>query len=150
MAIQALELLAVDRLAALLEALKTEGVLKQVYYTESAISQSNDEPWAFFRLAADLDYVSNNTIGGAPRYTVRSRLLVSFVIRRKATYTTRELAELKDILRRRITADLPDPECTLQIAGLPTFTDPWIANLGYTDFGAATLAVDYYGMDQYD
>jgi hypothetical protein len=125
-------------------------VLKQVYYTESAISQANEAPFVFFRLAADEDYVPDDVHGGLPRYTVRSRLLVSVVIRRKATYTTKELAEMLDILRRRIAADLPDPTCTLRIIGLATFSDPWIANLGYPDFGAATLAIDYEGIDYYD
>jgi hypothetical protein len=149
MATQALQLIAVDRLAAMLEALKSEGVLKQVYYTESAIAQANEVPFAFFRLAADADYVREEIHGGAPRYAVSSRLLVSVVIRRKATYTTKELAELIDVLRRRITTDLPDPACTLRIAGLATFSDPWIADLGYKDFGAATLAIDYEGSDTY-
>jgi hypothetical protein len=149
MATQALQLIAVDRLAALLEALKTEGILKQVYYTESAIAQANEAPFVFFRLAADEDYVPESTHPTSGKYTLHSRLLVSVRIRRKASYTTRELAEIIDILRRRITTDLPDPTCTLRIIGLAIFDDPWIANLGYNDFGAATLAIDYEGSDTY-
>jgi hypothetical protein len=153
MATQALQLVAVDRLAALLEALKAERVLKQIYYTESAISQSNDVPFAFFRLAADEEYGRDSTVGGPPRFTVRSRILVDVVIRRETTYTTRELAEMIDTLRRRITTDFPQPPgtgCRLQIVGLTTFSDPWIANLGYKDFGSATIAIDYFGTDTYD
>src|SRR5262245_62113057 len=141
MATQALQLIAVDRLAALLEALKTERVLKQAYYTQNAIAQANEAPFAFFRLAADEDYLRESIHGGGPpRYTVESRILVSICIRREATYTTKELAKLLDILRRRITSDFPEPpgtNCRLQIASLATFEDPWIANLGYRDFGAA-------------
>ena len=151
MATQALQLIAVDRLAALLEALKTERVLKQVYYTESTIAQANETPFVYFRLAADQDYVRMSMHPDKPEiWTVESRILVSVVIRREATYTTRELAEMIDILRRRISSDLPDPDCALTVTGLATFQDPWIADLGYKDFGAATLAIDYYGTDHYD
>ncbi len=154
MTTQALQLVAVDRLAALLEALKAERVLKQVYYTESATPEANETPFAFFRLAADQAYRRDLIHGSAPaRYKVESRILVSIRIRREMTYTTRELAQLIDVLRRRITSDFPEPpgaNCRLQIAGLDEVSGIGVADLGYKDFGGATLAIDYYGFDIYD
>jgi hypothetical protein len=152
MASQALQVLAIERMMALLQALKTEGVLKEVYYTESAATQANETPYAYFRPAADPDYVPDNTVTSGPpwRYRVRSRLLLSVAIRRKVSYTIKELAEIEHVLRNRITSDFPDPpgsECRIKIIGLAKFADPWIADLAFRDFGAATLAVDYEGID---
>src|SRR5215471_15677926 len=109
MATQALQLVAVDRLVALLEALKSERVLKEVYYTESRMTEANETPFAFFRLGPDRDYLRDSLLGGAPKYIVQSEILVSIRIRRESGYTTRELAALIDVVRRRITSDFPEP-----------------------------------------
>src|SRR5262245_52365975 len=107
---QALQVLAIDRLAAMLEAMKTERVFKQVYYMPRAITQAAEAPFAYFGMAADRDYPRDETHGGPPRYNrVQSRLLLTVAIRRKAAYAVRELAELIDVVRRRLESDFPDP-----------------------------------------
>lgn len=143
------EQIAVECLKAGLDAMAQSRVIKQHHLVPKANFQTSDCPWAYFRLGADGDYSKDERIGGGPAsFRVESRLLLTYFIRREATYIAKELANMNALMRAMIYEYVRDADCNLHVTRMTTFTDPYMANL-YGDFGGATLAIDYYGFDHF-
>jgi len=143
------EQIAVERLKAGLDALAASRVIKKHYLTPMAIFQTPECPFAYFRLSADDDYARDDQIGGdMAGFRPVSRLLLTYAIRREATYIAKELADMNALMRAMIYEYVKDEGCNLQVVGMATYTDPYMANL-YAEYGAATLAISYTGRDEF-
>lgn len=141
------EQIAVERLKAGLDAMAERRIIKKHYLTPKAIFQTPETPFAYFRLSADDDYSRDEEIGGdAAGFRAESRLLLTYAIRREATYIAKELADMNALMRAMVYQYMKDPGCNLQVVRMTTYTDPYMANL-YDEYGAATLAINYTGRD---
>jgi hypothetical protein len=144
------EQVAVERLKAGLDAMKTTRVIRQHYLTPQAIFQTPETPFAYFRIGADDDYSRDDQMGGSTSATFRpiSRLVLTYAIRREATYIAKELADMNALMRAMIYEYVREPGCNLQVVSMSTYSDPYMANL-YAEYGAASLAINYTGIDTY-
>jgi hypothetical protein len=144
------EQVAVERLKAGLDAMAASRVIKKHYLTPKAIFQTPECPFAYFRLSADDDYARDEQIGGDTAATFRpeSRLLLTYAIRREATYIAKELADMNALMRAMVFEYVRYPGCNLQVTRISSYVDPYMANL-YAEYGAATLAIAYTGIDTY-
>jgi hypothetical protein len=143
------EQVAVERLKAGLDAMAASRVIKKHYLTPVAIFQTPECPFAYFRLSTDDDYARDDQIGGdTAGFRVGSRLLLTYAIRREATYIAQELADMNALMRAMVYQYVKDVGCNLQVVGMATSTDPYMANL-YAEYGSATLAISYTGRDEF-
>jgi hypothetical protein len=144
------EQVAVEKLKAGLDAMKAARVIKQHYLTPVANFQAPETPWAYFRLSSDDDYSRDDQMGGSTSATFRpvSRLILTYAIRREATYIAKELADMSALMRAMIYEYMREPGCNLQVTGMSSYSDPYMANL-YAEYGAASLAISYTGIDTY-
>ena len=138
------EQIAVEKLKTGLDAMAASRVIKKHYLTPKAIFQTPETPFAYFRLSSDEDYSRED----ATRFRPTSRLLLTYAIRREATYIAKELADMNALMRAMVYEFVKEESCNLQVLSIATYTDPYMANL-YAEYGAATLAIDYTGIDDY-
>src|SRR4029450_11077769 len=124
-------------------------VIKKHYLTPKAIFQTPETPFAYFRLSADDDYARDDQIGGdTAGFRVGSRLLLTYAIRREATYIAKELADMNALMRAMIYEYVRYPGCNLQVTRISSYIDTSMANR-YAESGAAPLAIVYTGIDTY-
>ena len=144
-----IEQIAVEKLKAGLDSMEASRVIKRHYLTPKAILQTPETPWAYFRLSTDEEYGRDERIGGdTAGFRATSTLLLTYAIRREATYIAKELADMNALMRAMVLEYVKDENCNLQVVGIRTYTDPYMANL-YAEYGAATLAINYTGIDDY-
>src|SRR4030095_6083102 len=141
------EQVAVECLKEGLGGMAASRVIKKHYLTPKGIFPPPGWPWAHLRMSGYDDYARDDQSAGASAvFRVGSRLLLTYAIRREANYIAKELADMNALMRAMVYQYVKDEGCNLQVVGMATYTDPYMANL-YDEYGAATLAINYTGRD---